>query len=124
MKAWVKYLVVTIVLAVPAFILGPILWPPSNEIVPTATQLPFFIALSAIEALIFGLGVGFLIFEWRPTSASFWAISWLLVSWWPHDNLHIHNALEPIGLLKIEYGFHVTLIIASLIIAYEWAVKK
>jgi hypothetical protein len=37
-------------------------------------------------------------------------IGWLMVSWWPHDNLQ--------GLLFIEYGFHFTLMIAALVLAY------
>ena len=37
------------------------------------------------------------------------SIGWFLVSWWPHDNLHIHNG--------DEYGFHVTLIIAAGVLA-------
>ncbi len=46
------------------------------------------------------------------------AIGWLLVSWWPHDNLHIHVGNDMQGLLYIEYGFHVTLMICGLIVAY------
>lgn len=45
------------------------------------------------------------------------SLSWLLISWWPHDNLHLHNGMNLQGLLYIEYGFHLTLIIASLILA-------
>lgn len=46
------------------------------------------------------------------------AIGWLIVSWWPHDNLHIHNGEDIQGLLYIEYGFHVTLMISALVLAY------
>ncbi len=48
----------------------------------------------------------------------FIALPWMLVSWWPHDNLHVHNGMNLQGLLYIEYGFHLTLIIASLILTY------
>ncbi|HEV8224498.1 MAG TPA: hypothetical protein VGP74_04510, partial [Rubrobacteraceae bacterium] len=44
---------------------------------------------------------------------------WFLVSWWPHDNLHIHNGEDLQGLLYIEYGFHVTLMLAGIVLAYS-----
>ena len=92
-------------------------------------QLPFFILLSVIEALAFGLGISFILLGWprvqkftspskNKAIAMYYSISWLLISWWPHDNLHIHNGMNPVGLLLIDYGFHVTLIFASLIVAY------
>lgn len=129
MKLWVKFLLITLILGIPAFILGPKIWVPSPEARPTPQQLPFFIFLSAIEALIFGFGVAFIIFGWplaskvstqsrNMTIAAFAALAWLLVSWWPHDNMHIHNAMNMQGLLYIDYGFHLTLIITSLILAY------
>ena len=39
--------------------------------------------------------------------------------WWPHDNLHLHNGMDMQGLLFIEYGFHVTLIIAAGALAFS-----
>ena len=46
------------------------------------------------------------------------SIGWLSVSWWPHGHLHqvVGENLEE--LLYIEYGFHVTAIIAGLLLAY------
>ncbi len=129
MKTWMKVLGVTVVVAVPAMILGPIVWPPAEGgPEPTAGQLPFFIFLAAMESILSGLGVSFLIFglplvrrfavgsELRAW-AMYLAIGWLLVSWWPHDNLHIHVGNDMQGLLYIEYGFHVTLMICGLIVA-------
>ena len=43
---------------------------------------------------------------------------WLLVSWWPHDNSHIHNGFDPAGLLIIDLTFHLTIILASLILTF------
>jgi hypothetical protein len=130
MKTWMKVLGVTVVVAVPAIILGPIVWPPAEGgPEPTAGQLPFFIFLAAMESILLGLGVSFLIFglplvrrfavgsELRAW-AMYLAIGWLLVSWWPHDNLHIHVGNDMQGLLYIEYGFHVTLMICGLIVAF------
>jgi hypothetical protein len=82
------------------------------------------------EALTFGLGVSFSLFGFPAISramggstvrtwATFLAIGWLLVSWWPHDNMHIHNGSDLQGLLYIEYAFHVTLMASGLILAYS-----
>ena len=48
------------------------------------------------------------------------SIGWLLISWWPHDNVYSHNGEDMQGLLYIEYGFHVTLMAAGLILAYSF----
>ena len=131
MKTKTKVVIVTLVLAIPALLLGRVIWPPDPVLpVPAGTQLPFFIFLAAVEAITFGLGVSFIIFgwpllkrvpeEWQTKARwSFIALSWMLVSWWPHDNLHQHIGMDLQGLLYIEYGFHLTLIISSFILAYS-----
>jgi hypothetical protein len=97
--------------------------------VPTASQLPLFILLNIGEALAFGLGLSFLIFGYPTvhaispaspslTRAAHLSIVWLLANWWPHDSLHLHNGLALGGLLAIEYIFHVTLMLAGVILAY------
>lgn len=125
-----KAIIITIVCAVIAFILGPIFWPKSVDLaVPTAGQLPYFIILSMCETLIFGIGVSFLIFGYKKAKEialvygnkvlwSFYALDWMLVSWWPHDNLHAHIGMDLQKLLYIEYGFHLTLMISAMIIIY------
>lgn len=132
MKTWVKVLMTTVVVAIPAFLLGPILWPPADMGVgPTAGQLPFFLFLAAFEAITLGLGISFLLFGMpivRRVAAGSklraWAmylsIGWLMVSWWPHDNLHMSNGMDLQGLLYIEYGFHLTLMIAGLVLGYSF----
>ena len=128
MKQWIKMLLITLVVGIPAFILGPVIWPPSPDLMPTPQQLPYFMFISAIEALLFGFGIAFIFYAWPfvkkasgaakgRTVAMFIALSWLLLSWWPHDNFHIHNGMDMQGLLYIEYGFHLTLVIASLLVA-------
>lgn len=114
MKTWMKVLGVTVAVAVPAMILGPIVWPPAEGgPEPTAGQLPFFIFLAAMESILLGLGVSFLIFGLPLVRrfavgselgawAMYLAIGWLLVSWWPHDNLHIHVGNDMQGLLYIR----------------------
>ena len=130
-----KALITTLVLGITAFLAepnGPLgaFWAPHPGVSQaTGAQIPLFFILGLVEALAFGLGVSFLIFGYplvkaiRPASeamtrAAHLSIAWLLINWWPHDSLHIHNGLELNGLLAIEYGFHITLIIAGLILVY------
>lgn len=132
MKPWVKVFLVTAIFAVPAMMLGQVIWPPDPMgPEPTAGQLPFYIALSVFEAVTFGLGISFLLFGFAPLRralggpglkawATYLSIGWFLISWWPHDNLHIHIGMDMQALLYIEYGFHVTLMIAGLIVAYSF----
>ena len=131
MKPWVKVALVTALFAVPATALGKVIWPPAvGGPEPSAGQFPFFILLAVFEVLSFGLGVSFLLFGFAPlrravggstwrTWAIYLSIGWFLVYWWPHDNLHIHNGNDLQGLLYIEYGFHVTLMIAGIVLAYS-----
>jgi hypothetical protein len=46
------------------------------------------------------------------------SIGWPMVCWWPQDNLHISTGSNLQTLLFIEYGFHFTLMIATLALAY------
>lgn len=127
-RAWVKVLIVTLLVTVPAFLLGHVIWHPLG-MAPSPNQMPFFMGVSLFEALALGLGVSFLIFGLplvRSVSADSrlraWAmylgIGWALVSWWPHGNLHMSNGENMQRLLYIEYGFHVTLVISAAIVAY------
>ena len=99
-------LAVTVLVAAPAMMLGPVIWPPA-EIgpEPTAGQVPFFHFLAALEALTFGLGVSFLLFGFAPlkramggsswrTWVAYLAVGWFLISWWPYDNLHRQQGQE------------------------------
>ena len=134
-KSWVKVLVLTVVLALFALLASPTgplgaFWAPSpDEPQPMGIQLALLILLTVAGALTFGLGISFLVFGYplvhaiSPASrgltrAAHLSIAWLLFSWWPHDSLHIHNGLNLNGLLAIEYGFHVTLMITGVILAY------
>jgi hypothetical protein len=132
MKAWIKVLIITFFFGVPAFVLGTVIWPPAAhgpEL--SSAQLPFAIAVFAIEALAFGLGISFLTLGLpvvrrvsEGSRARAWAaylsIGWLLVSWWPHDNLHMHVGEDPQSLLYLTYGFHLTLLLAGLVLALSF----
>jgi hypothetical protein len=124
---------VTLVVAVPAFALAPTVFPPSRHMAPTAAQVPFYVVLGGINALALGLGVAFLAFglpavrRLVPSSpgravAVYLAIAWLLMSWYAHGGLHASNGMDTGPLLWIEYGFHVPLIVAPLVLI--WAFGK
>jgi len=126
----IKVLLITLLFGGAAFALGPIIWPPNlHNPVPNAAQLPFFIVLAVLEALTFGLGVAFVAFglplvrrlgRGSPpfTWTMFVGIAWLMLSWWPHDKMHLHNGLELSGLIVIEYAFHASLMITGVVLAY------
>ena len=132
MKTWIKASIITALFGVPAFVLGPVIWPPAAhgpEL--SAAQLPFAIAIFAIEALGFGLGISFLALGLPAVRraadgsrarawAAYLSIGWLLVSWWPHDNLHMHVGEDPRGLLFLTYGFHLTLLLSGLVLALSF----
>ena len=131
MKRWMKVTIVTLVVAVPAFVLGPVLFPPADVgSEPSAAQLPFFMFLGAADAILLGLGVSFLVFglpvlrKVSPDSrlrawAMYLAIGYLMVSWWPHLNLHISTPIDNWQmLLYIDFLFHLPLEIAGVVLAY------
>ena len=127
-RAWVKVLVITLLITIPAFVLGHLIWHPMG-MAPSPGQVPFFMGVSFFEALALGLGVSFLVFG-LPLVRSvpsqlktrawlmYLGLGWALVSWWPHGNLHMSNGDNMQRLLYIEYGFHVTLVISAAIVAY------
>ena len=121
--------VITVVCAAITLPLGQKIWtPPAGAATPPGNLLPLFIVLEAITDLLFGLGVSFLVFGYgliararQPlwlTYATFVSIAWLMLNWWPHGNLH---RVTPTGawaqLLYIDYGFHLTLMVAIAIVA-------
>jgi hypothetical protein len=125
-----KIIFISLLVGIPAYFLGKVIWPPDLLTpVPNQAHLPYFIFLSIMESLAFGGGIGFIIFGWPSVkkfagglnlraAPIFIALSWMLISWWPHDNLHAHNGLDPQGLLYIEYGFHFTTMLAGFILIH------
>jgi len=124
-----KVAIITTLVAVPAFVSGPVLFPPADiGVEPTAGQLPYFLFLSVGDALLLGLGVSFLLFGFpvmrrvSPDSklrawTMYLSIGYLMVSWWPHLNLHTHNGMNLQGLLFIDFTFHLPLEIAGVALA-------
>ena len=132
MKTWMKVAIVTAVVGIPAFFLGPILFPPADVgVEPTAAQIPYFIFLAVGDALLLGLGVSFLLFGFpvmrrvSPDSrlrawAMYLSIGYLMVSWWPHLNMHAANGIDFGGLLLIDYVFHLPLEVAGVALALSF----
>jgi len=119
----------TLIFAAASFLLTPVLWPFSTDpsALPPGSIMPFFQAFGILSSLTFGIGVSFLLFAWKPMRKAdagfglpFWtyaALSWSLISWWPHENLHRTTEGNWYALLWIEYGFHATLYISAAIAA-------
>lgn len=129
MSNWLRALIVTIVFAVIALLLTPILWPFDPWMSPPEALMPFFLFVSLVEALVFGIGIAFIAYalprvkflKEKYQARAFWSaisVAWLLVSWWPHDNFHRFIGMDASKLIYLEFGFHLTVILASLIIAY------
>jgi hypothetical protein len=127
-----KVAIVTAVVGIPAFVLGPTLFPPADVgVEPTAAQIPHFIFLAVGDALLLGLGVSFLLFGFpvmrrvSPDSkvrawAMYLSIGYLMVSWWPHLNMHAANGIDFGGLLLIDYVFHLSLEVAGVALALSF----
>lgn len=130
MNTKTKVAAITLAVAIPAFIAGPILFPPADVgVEPTAIQILLFILLAVGDVILLGLGVSFLVFglplvrKVSPDSkarawAMYLAIGYLMVSWWPHSNMHASNGIDIGGLLVIDYVFHLPLEIAGVTLAY------
>jgi hypothetical protein len=62
-ETWIGVLVVTLIAAFTAMVVGPIIWPTSDPPLfsePSPAQLPFFVILQVVTCLTFGLGYLFL----------------------------------------------------------------
>jgi len=116
----------TITAAVVTFLLSRVIWPGAvGAMQPSGAQLPFLIGVSAIESIGFGIGLSFLVSLWKFMKGrnpwdwlTYLSAAWLLISWWPHDNLHrVMQMGDFWQLIRIEWGFHFTLIVAGVIVA-------
>jgi hypothetical protein len=127
--SWMTGALITLGFAAVTFGSGRTIWPaPVGAAEPPPGLVPFFIGLSAAESVLFGLGVCFIVFGYRRVAragqplwlsyATYLAVAWLMLSWWPHDNLHRTTlAGNWTGLLAIDYGFHLTLMASIAIVA-------
>ena len=125
----VGIVVVTLVSAFVTMALGQKIWTiPPGAAAPPAGLVPFFVILELVGDVLFGLGVSFLIFGYgllvrarQPLTlayATYVSIAWLMLSWWPHGNLHrVTPAGAWVNLIYIDYGFHLSLMVATAIVA-------
>lgn len=120
---------VALAAAVPAFMLSRVIWPdPPGAPAPPPGLLPFLLVPAVFEALAFGVGVAFLVFGARLlaragqpaglTVATYAAIAWSLVNWWPHVNFHRAIGSNLVALVEVDWAFHLTLIASAAVIAY------
>ena len=135
MNLWQKVFILTVVITIPAFLAGanaPLgaFWgvdPHAPQ--PTGGQVPLFMLLGLLDALFLGLGVSFLLFGYpvardiAPTSPGLARLahlgtSWILIQFWPHDNLHTASGLDLAKILVIDYAFHVTIAASALVVIY------
>jgi hypothetical protein len=132
MSTRVKVGIVTVVSGAVAFALTRVIWPlPSTMAPPPPNLLPLFILLDVLTALLFGIGVAFVIFGYpmlrrvrQPealTAATYGAIAFLLLNWWPHLNMHMVSGLNYASLLWIDYLFHVPLFFSAAVVALFFA---
>ena len=143
MTTTVKVLLVTLLVGIPAFLLaptapfGPAIWPAPAALTPAPTpgQVGLLMVFGALEAAALGLGVAFVLLGWRIVRratapdkgralAMYLSTAWLLVNWWLHDGLHMVSGMHPGALIRIEYGFHGTLIVAGAALAYCFATME
>lgn len=130
MKTRTKVAIITVPVAIAAFLLSPVLFPPAEVGAgPTSAQIPFLVFLGVGDAVLLGLGVSFLVFGYpllrkvSPDSkvrawAMYISIGYLMVSWWPHLGMHASNGMDIGGLLVIDFVFHLPLEIAGAVLAY------
>lgn len=132
MRSSTKFLLLAVPVALIAFFSGQYVWPDTaNSFVVPLYYLPYFVLLGEIESALFGVGIAFLILGWplvaRTTESktlsvfSFLSIAWMLIAWWPHDNLSRSIGVAVPGLFYAESAFRLSLLIAAAIVAsYFW----
>jgi hypothetical protein len=91
--------------------------------------LPFYIFLGIMDAFTFGFALWFIlkfmnmISNVEPAAQNKFfvimlAISWTLLSWWPHTRMHLNQLENPFGILMIDIFFHVPLQIAHVVAGF------
>ncbi|MER5770715.1 hypothetical protein ABT122_23465, partial [Streptomyces sp. NPDC001985] len=126
-------MVVFLPVAIASYVFTDSVWPGSTDlsIVPDPWAW-FFRGLYAAESLAFAAGVSFLLSgrrlmpsRGRPrglTTAAYLGIVWLLVAWWPQDNLYRLAAKQDWERqAALVYAFNVPLMAAAAVVAV-WAV--
>ncbi|MEY9966759.1 acyl-CoA synthetase (AMP-forming)/AMP-acid ligase II [Streptacidiphilus sp. MAP12-16] len=118
----------TLLVAAFAWFLTDFIWPGSTDLsgVP-APWAELFEGLYVCECLAFGLGIAFFftigdmvgrrVFSGPLANSAHLALVWLLVAWWPQDNLYRLAAKNDWPQqAALVYGFNVTLMIAAAVL--------
>lgn len=129
MNKKVLVVLVTLGIGIPAFALSRVIWPdPPGMPAPLPGLVPFLMVPAVFEALAFGAGVAFLVFGSRLVQgagespalarATYLAIAWSLLNWWPHVNFHRAIGFNNlVALVEVDWAFHLTLIASAVVIA-------
>ncbi len=105
----------------------------TSETDPSSGVVAGLILAAVFEAVAFGVGLAWIAFGWSLVKgrgglgvATFVAVAWALVSWAPHTSFHQSLGEGNWGgLLAVEWGFHITLVVGALITAaFVWQELK
>jgi hypothetical protein len=125
-----KFIAIALITGIPALLLTPILFPVNPGIpMPDASLLPHFLVIGAVESLFFGFGVAFLVLGLPvmrrlaadtgvPALPAYLAIGFLTASWWPHLGFHRVFGFDLVGVLVVDYAFHIPYIVSAVIVAW------
>jgi len=124
-----KARIVWIVVAFVSFLANPhgplgTFWAPSPmSPEPVGLQMPLFMILNVAESVALASSVVLALFYFpqkalanltlKETRLAFAGLLWIMGNWWMHDALHIHIGMDLHRLLFVEYGFHITMMIAA-----------
>lgn len=122
-------MLLALLLSSATFLFGLFVWPfPRLEL---GELYGFFVAANAVESLLMGIGIAFVVYvlrEHRNTIktwclldwVAFLSIAWILISGFPHDAQHLTHGAELHGLVSIEILFHGSLTIAALVVMWHF----
>lgn len=94
--------------------------------------LPLFIVYSFLSSFALGFGAAFLFLglSWTRKAFPVWtvpahlSITFMTASFWIHDNLHAVNGENMAGLVMLEYGFHVPMMVGGVVLAMAAARRR
>ena len=128
MNTTAKILAITIVFALPLLFISTNNFNESNAQIIAGNPAPL-IVLSGFESIAFGLGIAFAVFAWPHLKNSslpknvaktmFVSVSWILLSWWPYNNIFSQSATDPIKAFFAERVYFLSIIISSIILIYS-----
>jgi hypothetical protein len=128
-----RFVGVAVGTAVIAFSLTFVIWPiPPSIVLPPSGLVPYFAFVIACECLSFGVGVAFLAFGFPLMTrlpvgrfgawSGYLGIAWFLLNWWPHESFHRTTpSTDFVKLIGIQFGFHLSLIVAAFLVARFFA---